>query len=116
MKKVDPWKLAVLFLGLIVIFVAIRKFRSPSLERNLPDVMVSIDTTRVTDLVITPTKGSREPIRLTRSGGWKLKNGEQTLRLEQGAAASTLRLLASLKPERLATKRKEKWDEFGVGD
>jgi hypothetical protein len=116
MKKVNPWKLAVIFLGLVVVFLAIKKFRSPGLESNLPRTVVEIDTARVTDLLITPAKGNRETVRITRSGGWKLMKGEQTLRLEQGAAASALRMLTSLKPDRLATKRKEKWNEFSVGD
>lgn len=116
MKKVNPWKLAVIFLGLVVVFLAIRKFRSPRLEGNLPVAVVKIDTARVTDLLVTPAKGNRETVRMTRSGGWKLMKGEQTLRLEQGAAASALRMLTGLKPERLAAKRQEKWNEFGVGD
>ncbi len=116
MKKVNPWKLAVIFLGLVVVFLAIKKFRSPRLEGNLPVAVVKIDTASVTDLLVTPSKGNREAVRLTRSGGWKLMKGEQALRLEQGAVASALRLLTGLKPERLATKRQEKWNEFGVGD
>lgn len=116
MKKVNPWILALIFLSLVLVFQAIRIFRSPRLESNLPRAVVEIDTARVTDLLITPAKGNREAVRMTRSGGWKLMKGEQTLRLEQGAAVNALRMLTSLKPERLATKRKEKWDEFSVGD
>lgn len=116
MKKVNPWKLALIFLSLVLAFQAIRMFRSPRLESNLPRTVMEIDTARVTDLLITPAKGNRETLRMTRSGGWKLMKGEQTLRLEQGAAANALRMLTTLKPERLATKRQEKWNEFSVGD
>jgi hypothetical protein len=116
MKKTDPWKLAVVLLSLILVFIAVRKFRSPRLEGNLPAVLVELDTARVTEIVITPAKDRSHAVRLTRSGGWKLMKGEQALRLEQGAAASLLRVLTSIKPERMASKRKEKWDEFQVGD
>lgn len=116
MKKTDPWKLAVVLLSLILVFIAVRKFRSPRLEGNLPAVLVELDTAKITEIVITPAKDRSQPVRLARSGGWKLMKGEQTLRLEQGAAASLLRVLTSLRPERVASKRKEKWDEFQVGD
>lgn len=116
MKKTDPWKLAVVLLSLILVFIAVRKFRSPRLEGNLPSVLVELDTAKITEIIITPAKDRSQPVRLTRSGGWKLMSGEQSLRLEQGAASSLLRVLAVLKPERMASKRQEKWDEFSVGD
>jgi len=116
MKKTDPWKLAVILLGLVLIFIAVRKFRSPMLEGNLPVTLAEIDTADVTELIITPAKARQQPIRMTKAGGWKLINGEQTLRLEQGAGPNMLRVLTTLKPERMVTKREEKWDEYSVGD
>lgn len=116
MKRTDPWKLAVIFLSLVLIFIAVRKFRSPRLEGNLPASLAKIDTAEVTEVVITPAKARGQKVRLTKTGGWKLMNGEQMLRLEQGAGPNLLRVLTNLRPERMATKRKEKWDEFSVGD
>ncbi|MBL7850203.1 MAG: DUF4340 domain-containing protein [Cyclobacteriaceae bacterium] len=116
MKKTDPWKLAVILLSLILVFIAVRKFRSPRLEGNLPATLVELDTAKITEIIITPAKDRRQPVRLARAGGWKLMKGEQALRLEQGAAASLLRVLTSVKPERMASKKMEKWDEFQVGD
>jgi hypothetical protein len=116
MKKIDPWKLAAILLGLVLVFMAVRKFRSPRLEGNLPATLVVVDTTEVTELVITPAKSRQSPVRLSKAGGWKLLRGEQALRLEQGAATNALRTLTLLKPERMVSKRKEKWNEFNVGD
>lgn len=116
MRKIDPWKLAVVLLSLILVFIAVRKFRSPRLEGNLPATLLKLDTAKISEIIITPAKDRNQPVRLTRSGGWKLMKGEQALRLEQGAAASLLRVLTAFKPERMASKRKEKWDEFQVGD
>lgn len=116
MKKTDPWKLAVILLSLVLVFIAVRKFRSPRLEGNLPATLVELDTAKITEIIITPAKDRRQPVRLSRSAGWKLMRGEQSFRLEQGAATSLLRVLTSLKPERVATKRREKWEEFQVGD
>lgn len=116
MKKIDPWKLAVILLSLVVVFIAVRKFRSPQLEGNLPSTLAEIDTAEVTEIIITPAKDINQPVRLAKAGGWKLMKGEQSLRLEQGAGPNTLRVLTNLKPERMVTKRKEKWNEFSVGD
>lgn len=116
MKKIDPWKLAVILLSLVVVFIAVRKFRSPQLEGNLPASLADIDTAAVTELRINPAKDRSQTVRLTKTGGWKLMKGEQTLRLEQGAGSNTLRVLTNLKPERVVSKRKEKWNEFNVGD
>lgn len=116
MKKINPWRLAVILLGLVLVFIAVRKFRSPRLEGNLPATLAEIDTTEVSELIIMPAKSRNQPVRLTKSGGWKLMKGEQALRLEQGAGTNVLRLLTSLKPERMVSKRQEKWDEFSVGD
>ncbi len=116
MKKTDPWKLAVILLSLVLVFIAVRKFRSPGREGNLPVKLAEIDTAEVTGIIITPAKSRMEPVRLTKSNGWKLMRGEQTLRLEQGAGVNILRVLTSLKPERMVTKRREKWNEFNVGD
>lgn len=116
MKKIDPWKLAVILLSLLLVFVAIRKFRSPQLEGNLPATLAKIDTAEVTALVITPAKDLAQPVKIVKAGGWKLMKGDQAFRLEQGAGPNTVRVLTNLKPERMVTKRKEKWNEFNVGD
>jgi hypothetical protein len=116
MKRTDPWKLAVIFLSLVLVFIAVRKFRSPRLEGNLPVSLAEIDTAAVTELIITPAKARRQPVRIAKAGGWKLMNGEQALRLEQGAGPNLLRVLTNLKPERMASKRSDKWDQFNVGD
>ncbi len=116
MKKIDPWKLAVILLGLVLVLVLVKKFRSPRLEGNLPAALTDIDTAKVTDLIICPTKSPRDTVRLTKTGGWKLKSRSQLLRLEQGAGPNALRVLMAMRPERMISKRKEKWNEYLVGD
>ena len=117
MKKANNWILISLLVGLVVIFAALRIFRSPTLESNLPANLTEIDSAKVNELIIVPAKARTNQIRLIRTGKkWELKNGDRTGRLEQRAGATALQSLMDLKPQRIATKRKEKWNEFGVGD
>ncbi len=116
MKKINPWKLAVVFLGLVVVFLALKKFRSPRLEGNLPSSLTQVDTAAVTEVIITPAKSPNQAVRLVKSGGWKLMDGDKNLRLEQGAGSNAVRMLMSMRPERMVSKRKDKWDEYLVGD
>lgn len=116
MKKVSLWKLAALFGGLVVIFVSLRVFRSPGLESNLPASLTEFDSAKVTELVIVPAKAKDEEIHIAHAGSWKLVRDGKTMRLDQGAGVNAVRTLMGLKPERIVSKRKEKWEEFGVGD
>lgn len=114
MKNVNHWKLIALFGGLVLVFAAVRIFRSPMMEGNLPASLTDIDSSRVTELVITPGKDPRSEIRLVKAGGWKLKKGEEVFRLDEGAGTNALRMLMSLKPERMVSKKESKWNEFMV--
>lgn len=116
MKNANPWTLVAVFGGLILLFVAVKLYRSPTLESNLPASLVEMDTAAVTELVVTPAKARSENIRIVKSGGWKLVRDNKNLRLDQGAGPNALRMLMTIKPERMISKRSEKWDEFGVGD
>jgi Domain of unknown function (DUF4340) len=116
MKNANPWTLVAVFGGLVLLFVAVKLYRSPILESNLPPSLVEIDTAAITELVITPAKARSENVRIVKSEGWKLVRDNRNLRLDQGAGPNALRMLMSAKPERMISKRKEKWDEFGVGD
>lgn len=116
MKKTSHWKLIALFGALVVVFAAVRIFRSPMLEGNLPLRLTDIDSAKVTEFVIIPAKAMNEEIRVVRSEGWKLKRGSEILRAEQGIASNTMRMLMGLRPDRVVSKKKGKWNEFQVGD
>ena len=116
MKKISHWKLIALFGALVVVFAAVRIFRSPMLEGNLPLRLTEIDSSKVTEFIIIPAKGMNEEVRVVRSEGWKLKRGSETLRAEQGIATNTMRMLIGLRPDRVVSKKKSKWNDFQVGD
>jgi hypothetical protein len=117
MKKINNWMLMALLGGLILVFIGIRTFLSPRLESNLPQRLTEIDSAKVTSLVILPAKARNSEIQLVRKAQkWELKSGDRTGHLEQGGAVAALRLLTALKPQRIVSKKKEKWIEFQVDD
>ncbi len=117
MKKINNWILIGLLGGLVVIFIAMKIFRSPTLESNLPERLTEIDSAKVTELIVVPGKDRTSEVRLTKTGKvWTLNTGDRVGHLEQGRGNTSLQSLMNLKPQRVLTKRKEKWNEFGVGD
>lgn len=117
MKKANNWKLIALLGGLVAIFVALRIFRSPKLESTLPDILTKIDTVKVTEIVILPARERASDIRIVRVGKrWDLKQGDRAGRMERGGGVNALRLLMNLKPQRIVSKKREKWNDFNVGD
>ncbi len=117
MKKTNNWILIGLLGGLVLVFIGMKIFRSPTLESNLPENLTEVDSSKVTELIVFPGKDRGTEIHLSRSGkDWVLKTGDRTGHLEQGRGNTSLQSLMNLKPQRVLTKRKEKWNEFGVGD
>lgn len=117
MKKTNNWKLIALLGILVVIFMALRIFRSPKLESNLPAVLTKIDSVKVTEIVILSARERARDIRIVRVGKrWDLIQGDRKGRIEQGGGVNALRLLMNLKPQRIVSKKREKWNDFNVGD
>lgn len=117
MKNANNWKLIAVLAGLIAIFASIRIFLSPALESTLPSSLAEIDSSRVSEMVIMPARQQGTEIHLVRVGNrWNLQAGDRTGRVEQGGSATALSSLMRLKPQRIASKKKEKWNEFNVGD
>ena len=116
MKNANNWKLIALFGGLVLVFAAVRIFRSPLMEGNMPTSLLDIDTAKVSELVIIPFKQRDVEVRLVKAEKWQLKKGDGNWRLDQGAAESALRQLLSVKPQRMVTRKKSKWREFSVSD
>ncbi|MBS1544226.1 MAG: DUF4340 domain-containing protein [Bacteroidetes bacterium] len=116
MKRINNRLLIALLAGLVVLFFVVRYFRSSSLQGNLPANLTKIDSSLVTEIRIVPTR-VREEVQLLRNGSkWELASGQFKGHLEEGAGYTTLRSLMSLRPQRLISKKREKWKDFGVSD
>jgi hypothetical protein len=117
MKRLNNKVLIITLLVLAAAFVLTRVLRSPGRERNLDAGLLKVDTTGITEIRLYPASGQRKEIKLLRDGKkWDVE--QETLRgsAERNAVNSLLSTLASLKPERLVSRKKEKWDHYGTDD
>jgi hypothetical protein len=116
MKKLNSKVLLLVLLFLVAVFALSRLFRAPGLESNLRKELISLDTAAVDEIKILTQKQEGE-IKLSRQAtAWKVSKGQLQAETDRGLVNSLLGSLELLKPIRLATRKKEKWEEFNVGD
>ena len=116
MKKLNSKILLIVLILLVSIFILSRLFRAPSLESNLRKELISLDTATVDEIKILTQKQGGE-IKLSRQGDtWRVNKAQQQSETDRGLVNSFLGSIKSIKPLRLATRKKEKWEEFNVGE
>ncbi|HLZ16013.1 MAG TPA: DUF4340 domain-containing protein [Cyclobacteriaceae bacterium] len=117
MKKLNNKILIIVLLALAGVFALSRIFRASSREGNLPQELISLDTASVTEIRVYPNAEKNKEIKLVREGkSWRVKMENNSGQVEQGSMSSALGYFTHLKPLRLVSKKKTKWEEFNVGD
>ncbi len=117
MKKISTRALLIGIGVLAAIFVGSRFFRSQRLETNIRKDLVTLDTASVTEIRILPSKDRTNEVRLVRDGShWKAKLGERTESANRTAVTGILGTLTDLRTLRMVSRKKDKWNEFKVGD
>jgi len=117
MKKLSNKILLIVLVALIAVFTLSRLFRSPGLESNLRKNLVEVDTATVTEVRILPSKDHAEEIKLIREGkNWKVSRGERQAEGDRNSVGNMLGSMRAMHAQRLVSRKKEKWDEFNVGD
>ena len=117
MKRFNNKILIITLLVLLTGFVLAKVFRSPSLESNLDEELFKIDTSKVTEIRILPDRSERKEIKLIRDQkNWKVQQENASAKVEQYTLNNLLGIIAKLKPERMVSRKKEKWDTYSVGD
>jgi hypothetical protein len=110
-------KNTILLIALIILlggFVLSRVFRSPSLESNLDEDLLALDTSRITAIHINPTVEKGE-IKLIRAGkSWQLERDQEKARVEVSQVKNALGSIREIHPERLVTRKREKWSDYNV--
>lgn len=106
---------AVLLL-LLAVFVITKVFRTPALESNLASDLFRVDTAKVAAISL-KVPGSEKELTLERKdSAWIIQEQGKKARAEKFALKTLLAALSTLTPERMITRKQEKWDDYEVGD
>ena len=117
MKKLNNNILIGALVVLVGVFALSRWLRSPGLESNLRKQLLSLDTTNINEVRIKPANYKPLEVVLKKEGNrWIVYNGQQQADTEIGTVKSMLGVLKDLKVQRLASRKKDKWDTYQVGD
>lgn len=117
MKKFSNKILIIVLVALVGIFALSKIFRSPGLESNLKKELVTLDTTKVTEVRVQPAKEGSGEIKLLKTGKkWKVLAEGKEAEAGAGVVESMLGVLKDLRSQRVVTKKKDRWDEFLVGE
>ncbi|MEK6783042.1 MAG: DUF4340 domain-containing protein [Bacteroidota bacterium] len=117
MKKLSNTILLVSLVILVAIFAASRLFRSPGLESNLRKDLVKVDTAVISEIRILPSKDHVEEVKVVHVGNaWKVSKGSRTELGNTTMVKSMLSSLSNLQAQRMASRKKEKWSDYNVGE
>ncbi len=114
--KITNKGLAFLFTALLLIVLFFILLDSDKNERTFREVLVEIDTTAVTEILIYPKSQKHQEVKLFKDDtGWKvaLTGGKKAKVADQKIHDILLQLLAA-KPKKLAARDKARWNEFQV--
>jgi hypothetical protein len=116
MKKLNNKTLIIILVVLVGIFALVRVFRAPAQRSNLKKELVSLDTASVTQIKLIPKVDGAE-ITFKREGSkWTVTKFGKEYNVDFGAATNLLSQLVGLKPQKMVSSKKEKWDDYQVGD
>jgi hypothetical protein len=117
MKKLNNKILILVLAGLAGLFALSRVFRSARLSSNVRTELLQVDTAAVTKALLYPVAEKGKEVLLTKEGNrWSVKVDSRVANTEQGSVNMALANFVKLKPLRLVTKKKEKWNEYSVAD
>ena len=86
-------------------------------KRNFRKELVSIDTSKVTELLLYPQALQGKEIKFAKqSDGWLLSSEDTSAVLEKQAVDALVNNLLQVKPKRLAARSEAKWQELEVDE
>lgn len=108
-------KLLGLFAVLVGVYFAVDYFGGSKKSKSLRSELVVLDTASVTSMEV---KAQDKLVSLNKENGtWMvtLDNGKKVV-ADAGSVKRSLEALQGIKPGRMATRKKEKWEEYQVAD
>ena len=115
-RNVNNKILGLIFAILLIVVVLLLLFEGGKNERTFREVLVNIDTTAVTEILIYPKSKEHKEIKLFKEG----ENWQVTLPSGGSAKVSDQKIrevmnqLLAIKPNRLAARDESKWNELQV--
>lgn len=86
-------------------------------ERSFKSELVSLDTATVSRIVLHPQADGHHEIQLEKAGGrWFAQQGSLKVPVAPGALNGILNELVSIKVKSIATRSKDRWAEYEIGD
>jgi len=117
MKSLNNKKLLIVLITLVTVFVLSRLFRSPGLERNLPESLITADTSKIDVIRLSARNENGKQMEFKREGNrWTVDMGGRTSAAEPAAVTGMLNYLSGVKPTRIVTGKKDKWKTYDVTD
>lgn len=118
-KKLDIKWLAGIFAALliiVIIVVLVDKKATTNRNRTFVSELTSIDTAKVTAIIIYP-KAKEESIELNKSGkDWQVSIGNKKYIADENSILNILGTIGTLKATRVAAKDESGWKEYEVTD
>jgi hypothetical protein len=114
--KISNKILALLFAALLVIVILFVVLDSGKNERTFREVLVDIDTSAVTEILIYPKSQNHQEVKLFQADdGWKVTlSSGKTANINDRRISDLYTQLLAILPKRLAARDEAKWNEFQV--
>ena len=113
LKNISSIKLVGILAALVLVYFGIKYFGGKSRSKSFKEELVTIDTAKVSRVLI-DSKGEQLEL-IKENDSWKVSIGEgKYTEAQAGNVKSTLSSLLTIKPSRVAAKKEEKWKEYQV--
>jgi hypothetical protein len=117
MKKNTNKLLLVVFFALVSVYSVTKIFRSPALESNLEAEAFRIDTAKIATIKFKGRASEGAEMTLTKNAdNWVIQQGKKTAAAQEDEVNNLLNALSSLRPERIVTRKEERWQTYEVDD
>ena len=115
-RQVNNKFLGIVFLLLLLAAVFIFFIDGDKNERTFREVLVNIDTSAVTEILIYPKSQNHNEVKLFKAKeDWKVSlTGNKTASVPGKRITDILNQLIAIKPQRLAARGEDKWSEYQV--
>jgi hypothetical protein len=115
-RKINNKILGIVFVALLLLVVILFVFEGGENERTFREVLVDIDTSAVTEILIYPKSQNHKELKLFKENSeWyvTLSNGKSA-KVTNQRMSSLFAQLVAIQPKRLAARDESKWNELQV--